>query len=173
MNDVAFAGLDETRRTAPEQGANPGATFLETLSLIERLHRLLLDVMKDEFERLGWIDINSVQALLLFNIGSEEVTAGDLKARGYYQGSNVSYNLKKLVEGGYLNHDRCRADRRSVRISLTEKGEEIRDLVADIFASQHQRLLDQTFEGDTDFETMNDRMRRLEMFWRGSIRFIY
>ena len=66
--------------------------------MVERLHRLLLDVVKDEFERLGIIDINSVQALLLFNIGDNEVTAGELKSRGYYQGSNVSCNLKKLVD---------------------------------------------------------------------------
>ena len=66
--------------------------------MVERLHRLLLDVIKDEFERLGIIDMNPVQALLLFNIGDNEVTAGELKTRGYYQGSNVSYNLKKLVE---------------------------------------------------------------------------
>lgn len=73
------------------------AGYLENLALLERLHRLLLDVIKDEFERLGILEINSVQALLLFNIGENEVTAGELKSRGYYQGSNVSYNLKKLV----------------------------------------------------------------------------
>ncbi|MEL6977710.1 MAG: winged helix DNA-binding protein [Pseudomonadota bacterium] len=149
------------------------ASFLETLALIERLHRLLLDVIKDEFERLGWVDINSVQALLLFNIGSEEVTAGDLKARGYYQGSNVSYNLKKLVEAGYLNHNRCKADRRSVRISLTQKGEEIRDLVNDIFEGQYRRLREGPFETDAEFLALNGRMRHLEVFWRQSIRFIY
>lgn len=159
-------------RSAPQAEPRLGA-FLETLSLIERLHRLLLDVLKDEFERLGWIDVNSVQALLLFNIGAEEVSAGDLKARGYYQGSNVSYNLKKLVEAGYLNHKRCDNDRRSVRISLTEKGEEIRRLVADIFETQHERLLAQAFESDAEFEEMNSRMRQLEHFWRGAIRFIY
>ena len=173
MNDVAIQAL----QNAPQAGSNnfvaPSTEFLETLSLIERLHRLLLDVLKDEFERLGWIDLNSVQALLLFNIGAEEVTAGDLKARGYYQGSNVSYNLKKLVDGGYLNHTRCNSDRRSVRISLTEKGEEIRDLVADIFGSQCLRLQETAFEGNQDFEEMNNRMRRLETFWRGKIRFIY
>ena len=68
--------------------------------MVERLHRLLLDVVKDEFERLKILDINSVQALLLFNIGENEVTAGELKARGYYQGSNVSYNLKKTGGDG-------------------------------------------------------------------------
>ena len=90
--------------------------------MVERLHRLLLDVVKDEFERLGIIDINSVQALLLFNIGDNEVTAGELKTRGYYQGSNVSYNLKKLVEYGYMHHQKCDVDRRAVRVRLTEKG---------------------------------------------------
>ena len=86
--------------------------YLESLSMVERLHRLLLDVIKDEFERLGILDINAVQALLLFNIGEHEVTAGELKTRGYYQGSNVSYNLKKLVEMGYMHHQRCEIDRR-------------------------------------------------------------
>ena len=76
--------------------------YLDALSLIERLHRLLLDVIKDEFERLGVLEINAVQALLLFNIGENEMTAGELKSRGYYQGSNVSYNLKKLVDLGYM-----------------------------------------------------------------------
>ena len=76
-------------------------SYLESLALVERLHRLMLDVIKDEFERLGMLEINSVQALLLFNVGENEVTAGELKSRGYYQGSNVSYNLKKLVELGY------------------------------------------------------------------------
>ena len=76
------------------------------------------------------LEINAVQALLLFNIGDNEVTAGELKTRGYYQGSNVSYNLKKLVEMGYMHHQRCEIDRRSVRVRLTQKGRDIRDLVA-------------------------------------------
>ena len=102
------------------------SSYLESLALVERLHRLLLDVIKDEFERLGVLEINAVQALLLFNIGDNEVTAGELKSRGYYQGSNVSYNLKKLVELGYMHHQRSEIDRRSVRVRLTGRGREIR-----------------------------------------------
>ncbi len=60
--------------------------YLESLALVERLHRLLLDVIKDEFERVGVIEINPVQALLIFNIADNEVTVGELKSRGYYQG---------------------------------------------------------------------------------------
>ena len=115
--------------------------YLDALSLIERLHRLLLDVIKDEFERLGVLEINAVQALLLFNIGENEVTAGELKSRGYYQGSNVSYNLKKLVDLGYMHHQRCEMNRRSVRVKLTPKGREIKDTVSDLFV-KHANILE-------------------------------
>ena len=103
--------------------------YLEALTMVERLHRRLLDVIKDEFDRRGRNDVNSVQALLLYNIGDKELTAGELRTRGYYLGSNVSYNVKKLVEMGYLHHARSRIDRRSVRISLTEKGKEVHEIV--------------------------------------------
>ncbi len=68
--------------------------YMEALTLVERLHRRLLDVIKDEFDRSSRSDVNSVQALLLFNIGDAELTAGELRTRGYYLGSNVSYNLR-------------------------------------------------------------------------------
>src|SRR5215472_12010957 len=103
--------------------------YLVTLRMIERLHRLLLDLIKDEFERVGRTDVNSVQALLLFNIGDVELTAGELKSRGLYLGSNVSYNLKKLVESGYIHHQRSRTDKRSVRIKLSEKGKNVSEMV--------------------------------------------
>ena len=90
--------------------------YLDALTLVERLHRRLLDVIKDEFDRKSRSDVNSVQALLLFNIGDAELTAGELRTRGYYLGSNVSYNLKKLVDGGFVRHQRSRVDGRSVRV---------------------------------------------------------
>src|SRR3974390_1965284 len=103
--------------------------YLEALTLVERLHRRLHDVIKDEIDRRRRADINSFQALLLYNIGDKELTAGELRTRGYYLGSNVSYNLKKLVEMGFLDHQRSRVDRRSVRIKLTDKGVDVRDTV--------------------------------------------
>jgi len=116
--------------------------YLEALTLVERLHRRLLDVIKDEFDRRGRSDINSVQALLLYNIGDKELTAGELRTRGYYLGSNVSYNLKKLVEMGFLDHQRSRVDRRSVRIKLTEKGTDVRDIVEQLY-QKHVRTVEQ------------------------------
>jgi transcriptional regulator, MarR family len=155
--------------------ATPGlmAGYLDSLSLLERLHRLLLDVIKDEFERLGILEINPVQALLLFNVGENEVTAGELKSRGYYQGSNVSYNLKKLVETGYMHHQRCEIDRRSVRVRLTVKGRELRDNVAGLF-ERHASGMET--RGVITFETMeemNHTLRRMERYWTDQIRYIY
>ncbi|MGB0508079.1 MAG: MarR family winged helix-turn-helix transcriptional regulator [Pikeienuella sp.] len=156
-----------------QESADPSGAYVETLALIERLHRLLLDVIKDEFERVGMIEINSVQALLLYNIGDNEVTAGELKSRGYYQGSNVSYNLKKLVDGGFMHHQRCEIDRRSVRIRLTAKGREIRDVVLGLFV-RHQEVLGRSeLLTGTGAETMIRDLRRLERFWTDQIRYIY
>src|SRR5438876_5196728 len=112
--------------TAMERNEPLRKLYLETLSLIERLHRQLLDVIKDELDRRDEREINSVQALLLFNVGDQELTAGELRTRGHYLGSNVSYNLKKLVESGYIHHERSEADRRSVLVRLTRKGESVR-----------------------------------------------
>src|SRR5213595_1672518 len=116
--------------------------YLEALTLVERLHRRLLDVIKDEFDRRSRADINSVQALLLYNIGEKDLTAGELRTRGYYLGSNVSYNLKKLVEMGYLDHQRSQIDRRSVRIKLTGKGHDVRDTVEALY-EKHMRTVEQ------------------------------
>ena len=156
---------------APDAAFMPG--YLESLTMVERLHRLLLDVIKDEFERLSILEINAVQALLLFNIGDNEVTAGELKSRGYYQGSNVSYNLKKLVDTGYMHHQRCDIDRRSVRVRLTSKGREVRKVLAEMFA-RHARDM----QRDEIFDTgqilgVNATLKRVERYWSDQIRYIY
>ena len=97
-------------------------SYLETIRLIERLHRRFLDVIKTELDRLGIEDINNVQALILSNISNEQLTVGELTARGYYLGSNVSYNVKKLVENAYLNQERSPHDRRMTRVRVSDKG---------------------------------------------------
>jgi DNA-binding MarR family transcriptional regulator len=159
------------QKTFNEKGFMVG--YLEALSLVERLHRLQLDVIKDEFERVGVLEINAVQALLLFNIGDNEVTAGELKSRDYYQGSNVSYNLKKLVEMGYMHHQRCEIDRRSVRVRLTDQGRSIRDVVADLFARHADGLEDKGVLGHDGIAQISTSLKRVEWYWTDQIRYIY
>src|SRR5690554_70384 len=143
--------------------------YLESLQLVERLHRRLQDVIKHEFDRNGRNDINAIQALLLFNIGSSELTAGELRSRGYYLGSNVSYNLKKLVDLGFINHQRSRIDRRSVRISLTEKGQEVADVVGKLY-DRHIGSIEQVGGiNSEEFRQMNRALQRLDRFWNDTI----
>jgi DNA-binding MarR family transcriptional regulator len=135
--------------------------YLETLNLVERLHRQLLDVIKDELDRRDEREINSVQALLLFNVGDQELTAGELRTRGHYLGSNVSYNLKKLVESGYIHHERSEADRRSVLVRLTRKGEVVRDMLRELFGRHLGSLNAVGNVSAEDLDHMNVSLKRL------------
>lgn len=154
---------------APAQGTELKSLYLEAVTLVERLHRRLLDVIKDEFDRTGSSEVNSVQALLLFNIGDSELTAGELRTRGYYLGSNVSYNLKKLVDMGYIHHQRSRMDRRSVRVRLTDKGREVAEIVGALY-DRHIRSIDQVGGIDAgDFHALNGSLQRLERFWTDQV----
>jgi len=155
-----------------EIGADPLSDYLETLVLVERLHRLLLDVIKDEFERAGRFDINAVQALLLFNIGAKTMTAGELRNRGYYQGSNVSYNLRKLVETGYVHHRRSEVDRRAVRIRLTEKGMDVHFLVADLFRRHAEELGGPDRLGEDGLARLNAALRGVDRYWSEETRYV-
>jgi DNA-binding MarR family transcriptional regulator len=154
-------------------GRLPGVrpVYLEALTLVERLHRRLLDVIKDEFDRRGRSDVNAVQALLLYNISDKELTAGELRTRGYYLGSNVSYNVKKLGETGYLHHARSRIDRRAVRISLTDKGREIHEIVSALY-DKHVSTVEQIGGiSSEEFSKLNQSLVRLERFWTDQIRY--
>jgi DNA-binding MarR family transcriptional regulator len=157
------SNLAEQLAPAPSEGLKPA--YLEAVGRVERLHRRLLDLIKDEFDRMGWDDINPVQALLMFNIGDAEMTAGELRSRGYYLGSNVSYNLKKLVETGYIFQERSRADRRSVRIRLTPKGEEVAEVIDELY-DRHLKSIEKVGGlDDVAFEGLNKALGRLERFW--------
>ena len=163
--------LEMARARAPAGDDALRGEYLRALRMIERLHRLLLDVIKDEFDRKGGAEINSVQALLLNNMGDDELTAGELKTRGYYLGSNVSYNLKKLVEMGYLHYKRSDTDRRSVRVSLTPNGIEARDTIQKLYQRQLTSVEAVGQISADDFKSLNKALVRLERFWADQIRY--
>jgi DNA-binding MarR family transcriptional regulator len=138
--------------------------YLEVISLVERLHRQFLEVVKLELDGLGIHDINNVQAMMLFNIGDAEMTVGELTLRGCYLGSNVSYNVKKMVENGYLGHERSVHDRRSIHVRLTERGIKLRDSLTAMH-QRHEEMLTQATLNSDDLQATGVTLRRLERFW--------
>ena len=139
-------------------------SYLEVISLVERLHRQFLEVVKLELDGLGIREINNVQGLILFNLGGAEMTVGELMWRGCYLGSNVSYNLKKMVETGYLAQERSEHDRRSANVRLTEKGTKLRDRLKSMH-QRHVEMLGQTAITGEDLHAATVTLGRLERFW--------
>jgi len=138
--------------------------YFKVISLVERLHRQFLELVKLELEGLGIHDINNIQGMMLFSIGDAEMTVGELTLRGCYLGSNVSYNVKKMVENGYLVQERSLHDRRSIHVHLSEKGCELRGSVT----AMHQRHLEMLSQAELtaeDLQAVSVTLRRIEQFW--------
>ena len=140
--------------------------YLSSIHIIERLHRQFLEVVKLELERLGLHDINNIQALILYNVAEEELNVGELTNRGYYLGSNVSYNVRKMVENGYLDQQRSKNDKRSVRVKLSEKGLALWQAIEDMF-NRHAATMGPDSVTEEDLQTANEILARLERFWGG------
>jgi DNA-binding MarR family transcriptional regulator len=145
-------------------------SYLETIRLIERLHRRFLDVIKTELDRLGIEDINNVQTLILSNISNEQLTVGELTARGYYLGSNVSYNVKKLVENGYLNQERSPHDRRMTRVRVSEKGLELTGRIDELY-ERNARQLERDVVARDQLTSTNQVLSALERYWSNYINY--
>jgi DNA-binding MarR family transcriptional regulator len=145
--------------------------FVRALGQLERLHRCLLELIKLELDRrISETEITSAQALFLYNIGDGKLSATELRIRGYYTGSNLSYTIAKLVEGGYLNYERTPQDKRVVRLSLTEKGQEIRTMVSAIYEG-HVPVLEEKGVTAEDLERLVSALKRLEHYWAEHIRY--
>ena len=138
--------------------------YLDTILLIERLHRRFLDVVKTELDKHKFEDINNVQTLILYNIGRDQLTVGELTNRGYYLGTNVSYNVKNLVENGYLVQEKSPHDKRSTRVSLSEKGLKLVDQVDALFERNVEEI-GQLSPGLALLTETNDNMHKLERYW--------
>ena len=144
--------------------------YIDLTLLIERLHRRFLDVLRTELKRIGVRDINGVQALILANIGDDEIVIRDLIERGYYQGSNVSYNIKKLTDYGYLDQERALHDKRSITVKLTEKGKQVVAGVRELEEKNGMKFQDTIGDPETMTNAI-EMLRKLERTWDEYIRY--
>ena len=138
--------------------------YFQSVVMVERLHRLFLEVVKVELDRMGIRDINNVQCLVLYNIGKGEVTVGELTNRGYYLGSNVSYNLRKMVQHEYLIQEPSPHDRRSSHVKLSDKGMKLHAKLEELFGL-HSRTLGQEGVSADKMKMLEDILRKMEGFW--------
>lgn len=144
--------------------------YLDTVLLIERLHRCYLEVVNTDLDRRKIQGINNVQALILFNIGEDEMTVGELTVRGYYLGSNVSYNVKKMTENGYIIQEKSPHDKRSIRVKLSDKGLALHKIMKEQFEKQISALAPASLS-EGDLGSLNDQLRKLERYWNGLMKY--
>lgn len=158
--------------TPPQTGevVELAVSELEIARLIERAHRRFLDLLRMELTKLGTDDISPSQVMLLFTIGADELSVRDLLERGHYLGSNASYNLKQLVDAGYVHRSASLRDRRSARLRLTPKASTLCENIRHMHDTVHrQTVKDET--DSRDLMTAYSVLRRLEMHWTGSLRY--
>ncbi|MCP4922733.1 MAG: MarR family transcriptional regulator [bacterium] len=138
--------------------------YFEAIMRVEKLHRLFLEVVRVELDRLGIHDISNVQCFMLYNIGTSKLTVGEISNRGYYLGSNVTYNLKKLVESGYLIQQPSPHDKRSSHVCLSDKGTALYNRFSEIL-SKHAHNLPNNGISEAHVRELGALLRRLESFW--------
>lgn len=142
--------------------------YLDAVRLVERLHRQFLEVVRLELDRMGVLDVNNVQAMLLYNIGQDELSVGELTQRGHYLGSNVSYNLKKLVDSDYVSQTPSQYDRRSLRVKATPAGLKLRARLDKVFDRHAEELTEGPLK-PRDLVDLEHTLRRLEQFWAATV----
>jgi len=161
---------DLPNRVNEVENETTSVTHLEIARVIERAHRRFLDLLRMELTRLGTNDISPSQVMLLFTIGSDELSVRDLLERGHYLGSNASYNLKQLVEGGYVDRSASPRDRRSARLRLTEKAVQLCEAIR----ATHDNIHRQTVRDESELSDLNTAytvLRKLELLWTSSLRY--
>lgn len=149
------------------------STYVEAILLVERLHRRFLDVVKTELDREKIDDINNVQTLILYNINTEQLTIGELTVRGYYLGSNVSYNVKKLVENGYLVQEKSPHDKRSTRVKLSPKGLTLCNRIDELYQRHVTNITAKSGIAEPDLTKLIETLKKLERFWTDYINSVY
>jgi len=157
-----------TKSDHPHAAGPSAAQIAQDLPrLIERMHRRFLDVVRLELGHIGIEDISPVQAMMLDNIGDEEISVRGLIERGYYLGSNASYNLKQLVDGGYVERRASSRDRRAAQLKVSPKGKQILEALAKLNTTMAEPLMHEA----ADIEAAWRALRKLERRWSDSVRF--
>ncbi|YCI06098.1 MarR family transcriptional regulator (plasmid) [Ensifer sp. D2-11] len=145
-------------------------SYFELARVMERASRRFYGVLRAELTMLGVDDIGPAQAMVLLAIGGAELSVGELLDRGHYMGSNVSYHLKQLAEGDYIDRVASQRDKRSARIRLSEKGKKLCAGLREAGKS-YDRGLSHAEAERRDLETAFQTLLQLELVWSNAVRY--
>ncbi|MDR0640761.1 MAG: MarR family winged helix-turn-helix transcriptional regulator [Holosporales bacterium] len=132
----------------------------------EKTFRLFLEIIKQELDILGIADISGIQAFILMNINENVITVGEVLTKGYYIGSNASYNVKKMIANKYIMQTPSDYDRRASYLQLTKKGLELCSKL-EAAISQHMNRFEAVATGKSEIERGLKFLKKVENYWQG------
>lgn len=90
--------------------------------LMDRGLRVFADFSKPVLTRHAADNLSLSNLLFLVSIGEGEARVNDIVKQGRYVGSNASYALKSLQDGGFISRQQDPSDRRNGIITYSDRG---------------------------------------------------
>jgi DNA-binding MarR family transcriptional regulator len=149
--------------TTTENSFEKNYHYLRIFSLSENLNHTFLQSLKRNLVKNKINDINSIQCLILYNIGTKKINVSDIKNQNYYIGSNVTYNLQKMIENNYLIKEKSLLDGRNQEIKLSKKGLSLYMQLNQIFSEWNKNIKNNGFS-EKDIEEGEKALLRLKAY---------
>lgn len=141
---------------------------LELIDLTGRLRHLFLDIVDEELNYLKIRDVTPIQLMMMYNLKADQLAVGSLVERGLYNGTNPSYNIKKLVASGYVIQEKSSHDHRNTMIKLSQKGKDVCSKIDRAF-SDHMSIVEEN--RPLSLQKAKESMSILQNFWREAFEF--
>jgi DNA-binding MarR family transcriptional regulator len=114
--------------------------YVQSITLLGTLHRFFLENIQIFLEEFHQSDLNATQALIIYHIGKNIFKVNEIVKNHFYEGSNPSYNLKKMLSAQYLTTSPSAHDRRVLFVALSDKGTLLYQSMDLFFQRQEQTL---------------------------------
>ena len=116
--------------------------YIEAIHLCEKITQDFEELSQNILYSSGIEDLNATQAILLYKISlyKGNISPKEIGSKRYYNGTNVTYNLNKLKNKGYLEEKKSDIDKRKKNINITKKSDKIISLFDSHFNKQFDFL---------------------------------
>ncbi len=134
---------------------------------IVQAQKSFLELIEHELKLINEENLSAVQALIILNIGDNDVSLGDLVLKRGYSGSNASYNIKKIANEGYIEQIPSPHDKRSLILRLTNKGTDVFKKLKSAIDKHSQKLEHVVFDR-VNYSRVSKFLREISNYWRNS-----